>query len=335
MSEIIIDNWGLSACAHKLTPVDDHILSRNLYKELPYIELCWQNFLTSIVVWDKIFYDPINHFAYRSIERYGNYKELPLFDYLCKQEVFKEIPSDELSPDNSYRKLADLENLWYEKEGHKYKDFDDLIFRGFIYVLKANRFGYSYLPHPLRAAELEKYDAFQSAFNANLYLDILDKDVCNIVENINKEAGKEIKNIPFPLLYHFIHSNASNPKEELELALHLRKQKDVMAFRKSVDKINDSLNKGDILELKASIEQVHQISKEITNKMYKKPSSFSVSLGITPSITSSPISLNIEKNSTHIEPQIKKVIHTTFLTELASFGLQGQKSKRKRFIFHK
>ncbi len=335
MSEIIIDNWGLSACAHKLTPIDNHILSRHLYFELPHIELCWQNFLTSIVVWDKILYNPSDPFGHDSRNRYRNYIELPLYDYLSKQKVFKEISFEDVSPTYSYSKLIELKERWSKKAECKHKEMGDLVFRGFVYALNANTLGYNYLPHPLRAAELKKIDVFQTAFNANLYLDILDKDVCNFVESINKEAGKEIASIPFPLLYHFIHSNASNPKEELEFALHLRTQKDVMDFRKSVDKISDSLNRGNILELKASIEQVHQIGIEITNKMYKKPRSFSVSLGITPSITSSPISLNIEKNSTHIEPQIKKVIHTTFLTELASFGLQGKKSKWKRFVFHK
>ena len=356
MSEVIIDNLGLASCGFKLDCFEkkcnncDGYFCNSSLKSKKTISLCWQNFITSIVLWDKVrantcYGEPL--FEYKSDPEFYisdillaghsisilEYKGMETLNkYLNNEEVFQ---TNRLFDEESISKdiYSELEKAWYTTHKNKHLLYDDeLSFRGYIYALQANLLGSNYLPHPMRAQELKESGLFSYPLNANYFLDIIDKEVYDFIDALNRENNGEIRNIRFPLLYEFISRNANNPKEEIELALELRKQNSVKNFRKSIDEIDKSLEKGNYLEVKAATEQVKQVCADIENQIYKKQKGFILTLGFTPKITGPKFTASFQRNKPDNATQIikSKKIHTTFLCNLAKFGYMGKNNFPKR-----
>jgi len=189
-----------------------------------------------------------------------------------------------------------------------------LIKRGIQYLLKANMLGFDYIPHPRRAAFLQQAGVFSNGFDRTRYLDILDEDVRKYMEEVNELMDYQLQTVCFPVLYKFIEANAGSSREELKVALELRENKNVKSFRESLDKIQKDYSEGNILSLGVSLKETKEICKTITGEMYMRPLSFSVSLGLSPSID-----MNID-----LAGRTQSKLHTTFLYDLASFALKGK-----------
>lgn len=85
MSNVLIDNWGLAACSYRMN-IDTKCNSLSDYED---INLCWQNFLTGIVVWDTVVYN-IGTLSELSYSMYENARKIsPLNEYLKNENVFK------------------------------------------------------------------------------------------------------------------------------------------------------------------------------------------------------------------------------------------------------
>lgn len=330
MSKVLLDNWELSTCA--MVKLGASKKNFDLWGHGHYsyydndridkaVDICWQNLLTCIVLWDDIYlnYHDYNELYYfhrsRSLEkRYVNKlhsfitssSEDPMFlHYLDRDSI------PEWSP-----QYEDLKML-YERIGHNDRISREEIFlllRGYNYLIESNLLGYNYLPHPRRAELLYNSGIFQKGFDRKLYLDELDKGVKDFIDRVNELSNYQLKIVHFPVLYKFIHENSKNPEEELLMALSLRREKDVIKFRESLSTIEIELENGNYLGYAASIERVKEICDDITAKMYKKPISFEMSLALSPAI------------NLGLEPQcrVKSKLHTTFLQKLANYSLTGK-----------
>ena len=91
MSEIMIDNLGLSACIISKYSTDDLLCNedyiysgyRTILERKEENDLCWQNFLSAIVLWDKIYVN----------RAHTNSRSIILADMLEKllKNIFQEI----------------------------------------------------------------------------------------------------------------------------------------------------------------------------------------------------------------------------------------------------
>lgn len=333
MSEVLLDNWGLSECVRRKFRGEDRYGSYRLMNRHNE-ELCWQNFLTSIILWDDIYVNShhglwkmsdtndigVDDYAYsfdsltNMAKRWLNTNFLNLsFVHIAKESFEIEKLSEKLEISGV---LDTLKVPAFYKLNYKHKS---LLVSGYRYVLQANELGYNYLPHPERAKFLLKSGVFTKGFNRQEYIKILDKEVEKYMEEVNNLCGNNLLDTKFPVLYEFIAKETSSPQEQFKYAIELRNNKDVVKFRESVNQIEELLQNGNILELKKSLDCTKKICDDITTDLYKKPLSFSVSLGLSPSIN---ITLNPKNNRT------KSILHTTFLYDITKFAVSGQKHHR-------
>ena len=290
------------------------------YPESPYsvhpeVRICRQNLLTALVRWDDIYLnecimhsgrtDALNFAVYRLHQMLGS----PSFVHI--------VPMTSLKDERKYLSSELIREL-YRHIKIIANDISDererwLLLRGGLYVMQANNMGIAYLPHPFRAKVLNDSGIFKREFDGQIYLDIVDKEVRNYINAINELSQFELLSTSFPVLYEFISKIAKDPFDEFKVALDLREDKNVSLFRKSVNEISEELKKGNLHAVRASLMKVQEICTEITDSLYRKPLSYGVSLGLSPSI---------EISREH-KPKVSSGFHTTFLSDLANFALKG------------
>lgn len=327
MSTVMLDHWGLITCLPYKLQNRKFDFKRKKDREL--IDMCWQNFLTSIILWDDIFLD-FSSFSYScSLQSPNLRKTYTKFISTLNSEfdntrIFNFIKNGSMPLDdgkaNSSKRKAFMEEI-----NQQYNDplMRGLLLSGFDYLMKANYLGYNYLPHPYRTNVLHNSGLFQNNFIRTKYLEILDKKIENYTDEVNKLYGDKVITVDFPVLYKFLHDNAKNPKEELHIALSLRDDKNVIKFRNSMNKIENMLKNGNIYNLDASLKKVNEITDKLTNNIYNKKISFGVSLGLSPSF-------NIDFDN---KDKVKSKLHTTFLYDIADFALKGNVKRKYKYIF--
>ncbi len=338
MSEIMLDNLGLSACIISKYSTDDlfseedcmHGGYRTILERNEENELCWQNFLSAIVLWDKIYVN----------RAHTNSRSMRLADML-ERIVEKHFAGDCKLNEIIENKFYLPDEAMYELSGHtKLQYHDDLndfqlyknreLIRATSYLDVANANGYDFLPHPLRAKVLQENNLFNNKINlTEKYIQSLEKDIQDFLEHMNDLYEHQLKNVDFPILYSFIRSNANEPTDELKIALELRNNKNVIKFRKSIDKMNKCLNSGDMMAYIGSLKDINAITETISHELNKKPISYEVKLGLSPTLENPYLLPNIEMSvSGIINKRSKSKIHTTFLYDLASFSLRGRTKKK-------
>lgn len=328
MASVMLDNWGLSNCAENLiarSKESDAKKSEILHRKKPWgsypgverdRDICWQNFLTSLVLWDRV---------------YLNLWETGFSYDACTIQLFLEVAREQLKCRDIIRTVKPWDYAAYVysaesisqlyghiEEGWRKSPRFELLCQSYQYHIQANVLGYNYLPHPRRASLLYESGIFRKEFDRTKYLDTLDKSVIEYIDKLNTLVDCQLKTAQFPLLYGFIASNAGDVNEELQVALELRQNRNVKRFRKSIDKIEKAYSEGNLMAVQASLLETKEICDTITSEMYSKPWSFGVSLAVSPSI-------NIDGE---VQGKVRSKLHTTFLYDLASFAIKGE-TKRK------
>ncbi len=315
MSKVLLDNWEISTCLREKLDVDQALLydPYGNYKE--FIDPCWQNFLTGIILWDDVYLNLINKTLTRTVkpETFLN-----LINQYIKDTDFIHFPDTMPSKD-----IRELENKYCElyytlREETKTYNCYDISLHTIRYIIQANILNCNYLPHPQRAEMLLGCEVFEKRFDRTKYIDIIDKEVIKYINEVNQLYDSQLLTTSFPVLYKFILSNGDSPGEQLSFAYELRKNANVIKFRESISDIELQLNNGNIQALRNSLKATKEICDYITNDMYKKPVSFNISLGLSPSIN-----IEFDKNG-----KTRSKLHTTFLYDLASFAITG-KTKNK------
>lgn len=339
MSKVLIDNWGISECVYNKF-IDENWFDRysdyssvyrgNYEYRKEFIDNCWQSLLTSIVLWDSIY---INQEP-TSSRRFEHEAMMSILYSHCNGTNFNEFFKSFVSFDNYPYIIEEKSVLDDINHSILVSNQNNELKRALYYLKQAQIIGCNYLPHPVRSELLLKTGYFekltQSRISALNYTNQIDKSVKEFFERLEEINDFQLQKIQFPVLYNFIISNCGSAEEQIRFACSLRNNKNVIKFRESINKIGDELEKGNYLAYKSSLLEVKEICDEITNSIYKKPKSFSVSLGITPTFNqhielSPTMSLGVNID---LPKKVRSNLHTTFLYDLASFAYKGE-TKRK------
>lgn len=322
MSKVMMDSLGIYECVSRTLEQRSHFGYKtnhsinNVHTNCDSL-VCRQNLLTALVLWDDIYVNsnpshsvPISE--YNTLSRF--YKLLGTPPFIHKVPFF----------DTNGFEFDDRKEIYHKL----YKEINDtighvitpdnyneriLLVRGGLYMMEANGAGITYLPHPRRAKVLYKSGLFPRGFDGRVYLDIIDKEVCEYIKAINELAQFQLLSTSFPVLYKFIAEEAKDSLDQFAVALKLRDNKNVVEFRKSVNDISEELKKGNIHAFRASLLKAKEVCDEISDSLYKKSLSCSVSIGLSPSI---------EISSDH-KAKVSSGFHATFLSDLANYGLKG------------
>lgn len=316
MSKVILDSWGISNflfAASKNEPL-------STYFDDPILLVCHQNLLNALVLWDDIylnadltsscefftaehcihdFHDALGHPPFIHVA------PIDLHWYNCEESAQKfakaicNIPHHILSNE----KLDTSNNCGLR----------ELLFRGYLYVIHSNHMGISYLPHPFRAEFLSESGIFSRKLDALTYLGIVDKEITDYINTINKLAQSQLLLTPFPVLFKFIMEMAKDTLDEFTIALELRKDKNIVSFRESVSEICKEVEKGNIHALRASLMKAKEVCDDISNSLYRRPIHYGVTVALSPSI----------EISSDGKPKVRSGFHTTFLSDMANYGLKG------------
>ena len=324
MSTVLLDNWLLFNCiTTKMYNMNDeelpgygsiHLSNKLIRKDVT--EQCWQNLVTSLVLWDDIYFN-IRDRSHSSYDRYFTHKLLGSFLMDNKNIHILDrnyIPFYE--PDvGTARKL-------YDSIHSENKDYDtiELLFRGYLYLLDAAHLGYNYLPHPYRAKVFKESKIYQEGmFSGKDIMIRLDKDIKEFLDRINEEFQRPIIPTKFPVLYQYIKSNSNSPHEELALALSLRDSKSVSQFRNSINRIDKAISNGDYVELSEVLKTVDDVCNDVAKELSSKSHTTTVSIDLIP-VPSIGISTDVT-----FQKRNNSKLHTAFLYDLTEFALRGKR----------
>lgn len=265
-------------------------------------EICWDNFLTAIVLWDEIWNFKPNDYRWKDIFVQSN-----IVDNMKKlvRTVSREAIDEPFL--DTYLSLV---------RGNSHTP-PNIRRRTLGYQLISNSLGVPFLAHPRRATylldDLSRSIPYHSKADFNR-LDIIsriDKELMTYYERINKELGRDMLKIKYPVLIDYIIRQTNTPEEEMEAALSLRNERYVVDFRKELNNIENLINEcGDIPKILSELTTVSDLAKDITSKYSKETKLGELSISLAPSF-STPIILK----------KRKKGLHITFIRKLMNYGI--------------
>jgi len=333
MGSILMDSWTLE------TGVFQALNSKA--SKLDKDKKCWQLFLSSLILWDNIenivrdpgyhywWQDELNEEQAMDLKKCVNQIDLNNFDnsHLLRINYLpfaKQV--QRMFTANNQKKMSELLVTSFEEE----QAMSTVLSRAYDYRLLSSVIGINYLPHPIRAKRLMEHDFEQQDIQRDEIISLLDKEAVKVYESVNKRYEKERFSCSYPLLYDYIRQNSSSPTDELIAALELRKRKDVVAFRESMDKVDEKLCIGDVVaaEIIASQveEQVREIAKPKTKNSANGKWTYRFILALPPRIE---IECEVEKSSGSKIKRKDRIINTLFLSRLADFALHEHSKRTK------
>ena len=218
--------------------------------------------------------------------------------------------------------IEDHSYYYYDEEGVLvFKD--NMLVTGIGRAMRYINYGIqnkiNYFPHPKRASYLWEYFTSKNQSlkpDRRVVLQPLEKHLNELYNEIDDMCGgKGFFNCSVPLLYDYIKENAKSPSEQLEMALMLREDSDVVKFRESLNIMDELLNEGRRADYFRIMKQIDDLSKEIVNSYTGKPmdDKFRVKYIF-------PRKFDIRIPSL-MPNQPERHLHLTFLAELLDFGL--------------
>ena len=330
MGGILLDNWTVGSYFLQLL---DHKNGYQAYSPI----LCKNNLLTGILLWDKI--DIILHHTLPQsqidkIRENGSIKRLLSVCNIIENPglEFEKYTSETFKAPQWVKFESGSEGFYFEDE-QSFLDFDEIYApllrkRAEIYLDISTKLGLNYFPHPQRADYLQRKNIFNMGFNRDMLIQHIDKSLLDYYNQVNEKYGHNLINCPYPVLYDYIRAKAKKDgtgslKDELEVALELRENKDIIDFRKSLNNIDDGFNNGNLLFVDTAFKQIEELSKAITNSHPKDAIMSQLTIGLSPSLSIPVRFPNIRK----------KIISLTFLTKLLDFGIKERLTKENRLIY--
>ena len=244
MSNVILDFLGL---VHGLPELADQFGAHDHYfQNTDSTEdlLCRQNLLTALVLFDNIYIN--DDYRAPSISTTTLNRFFALLHSIPGYTSFiHSIPIRRL-PYHSYTRSLVDQLIDIMDQQYPFASYEEryLLERSLIYSYQANLMGISYLPHPRRALLLDNLNAYQHSIDALVYLKLVDRVVEEYYKAINELAQQQLLTTSFPALYRFISDMAKDPIDEIKVALRLRSNEKVIAFRESVNQIDENMKKG-------------------------------------------------------------------------------------------
>lgn len=306
MGDILIDNLSLYRM-----PIGDELDKNNYYV---------QKYLHALVLWDNLYaarqreyeYEYYQHRSYGYRDRFGS-PDLP---------GVKNIEF----PIHKYAKIAmqlaheEMLNTRQRKR-HNEDDFREIyivLTDAIFYFLSGYNLGMDISLSSERAEIIKRKNIENYVFRRNDIINMLEKEVVEFYEEINRKVGKKIISFTSPLLTDYICQNASSFQEAVELALEIRDDKNVVQYRKSMDKMKECLNEGKFTEFNEYISAIPDIVNDIKGSNIKTRT-IEAGLSITPSVTTA-FNINVSKIK-------RNRLHMSFLNDLARYGMKERIEK--------
>ena len=313
MSNIILDSLTLDTSLQFLEIVGKGNLN-STQKE------CFNNFLTGIILWDTLSFPS-------SVVIDNIFKKLE-GDSLTRDLRNIIVPLDTSILESSSFILIDygfgnsdeeLDNLLVQWRKGIFTDDDKILLtrRTNKYFEVSSLSGANYYPHPIRADYLIQNEQ-RNTHNREALLRRLEKNITEYSEGCAVHFNTSI-------LYDYIKKEAGEaPREQLIYALKLRNEKDVVAFRKSLDKFEKKYSPGTINNEKISHKEIDEITNEIFNK-YNQNRSKRVSVDISANygICGPGIGMNIKNLSVPFSR--RNTLDKNFIYRLLMFGLNERR----------
>ena len=150
-------------------------------------------------------------------------------------------------------------------------------------------------------------------------LEYIDKEVFEIYKNVNSFFGHDIAHFQTPLLVDYICQNSTCVRDAIEIALELRETKEMIQFRETMNRIDNSINDGNLLLIDSLKKQLDDIIEQFTKKEIPTDKT-TLSFSITPSFTKP--NFEVEFGIPMIrDSKSKHRINLNFVTNLVRHGL--------------
>lgn len=317
MRKVLLDNLSLLRLPKKSSPINKN-------------DIHFQNFIYSMVLWDKVAcikhnreYFFLNESDYlNEYDFLNNYDRSYGYAYKCNDKTFLSwiinLSLDGLGfeyidvPYYEYGKVAELvlKNIqdYYLEECIASRIAKDAI----RYILLGYNLGMNIFLSKERSEfiRINHYDKFQ--FNRLDTIILLEKKVEEFYEEINRKIGMKIICFRTPLFVDFICQNAINMKEVLELIKELKNNKQVIDYKKTMEKMENSLDNGNFVEFNEYLSVIPDIVDSICSSEIKTQS---IEIGFNP-IPSIGTCFDLVH-----DPKRNKKLHMRFLQDIAKFGL--------------
>lgn len=299
-SKVLLDNWTLGLAFHQLSKLSEY--SGNSENEWVK-KSCIGNLVTGIILWDNVHYVP-NRFTENQFKHLPNNELTKHLLEVCTVADKTGFVDFEPEPEEAEKYLGD------EYDYLRYLDDDSVVERAEVYLDWSIEKQINYFPHPLRA----EYISDQKIINKmcdygirELVINRIDEELIKFYDEVNKKVGQDKFKCAYPVLYDYIRKNSNSPEDDLDdlnVALALRDDKDVVMFRQSLNNLDVMFNSGDIVTLNQAFDEIEEISKTITNKFLKKDHLGQFSIGPIPTYCTS-----------------NRILNLTFLTRLFDYGV--------------
>ena len=278
MRSVVMDRWGLDSAFQRLGGdsyrsgndfhLDDNIY---IYKEAysqKCTDLCWENFLTAVVLWDEIW--SFNNGPFDWDHLLGR-KASAMSQYL--NEIIHQVDPCMIDENllceyhlliNSSTVPSFFREMEIDKIDGLYVN-PSLCARTFSYQAITQCLGLPYLAHPLRENSII-LEGYQENFSRRDVLKRVDEELERYYCYINEELGRSLYQFRYPVLIDMIKRRASTSEEELFAALEIREEPDVLNFRDAMNFIEHAVQNGRSEKIINELELVSGLAEEITKK---------------------------------------------------------------------
>lgn len=299
MHSVVMDRWGIDSALQRLgedsywSGYDHHLHLDHYFKEAysqKCTDLCWENFLTAVVLWDEIW--SFNKGPFNWDNLLGR-KASAVSQYLKK--IMHQVDPFMIDQDllHDYYLLTNHSTAPFSFKYAEYNVIDGLYVnsslcaRTYSYQAISQCLGLPYLAHPFRENSIIP-EGYQENFSRKDVLKRVDEELEIYYRHINEELGRNLYQFRYPVLIDMIKRRASTPEEELFAALEIREDPDVLNFRDAMDSIEQAVQNGRSQKIVSELELVSDLAEEITKKHEDKGATlgeFSISFPFSVSIS--------------------------------------------------
>lgn len=264
-----------------------------------------QNYLYALVLWDDIYALKSDNISRSVLE-----KQMGIDEALEKYYNVKSISY--FVSDLKYEAIVQSEKYLIDGD----EEYNGVVQSSFFYMLLGLELGYNTYLSKDRARFVKESGIFNH-FERTDIINRLEKDVLDFYKEMNEKVGKNFISFKTPLLLDYITRNCDKLSEAIALAKEIRKEKDVIQFRKAMDKMEDSLNNGDFVAFNQYLSIIPDIVSGIKKAGYEETST-TIIVTVPPAISKDIKTYKLDK----------KMIHLNFLVDLAKFGMEHGRGYR-------
>lgn len=289
MESILLDNWSIEEfISYNFDPNGEKFNKK-------YFEL-----LEAIVLWDNLYY-PNNSYSMW----WKNVGQNHIINKVIKPLY-----------DDGREQKKEAEEILKDIRG-KYQFTDNVGLGGIRYTLLSNKHGLNYFPCKKRSVFLSQIGLYSSNSFINRYniMGMLDNEIKKYYVELNEFFGKNVFDFEFPILVDYILQNTPSNMTPIEYAIELRKDKQVVSYRKYLKEIELAFNTGQWYK----IFDFKDATKQLVRDIYQEKSLVD---SITINLLALP-SFNISMKGIY-----KRNIHLSFLRKLGKFSYSARKSGR-------